>query len=140
METKCKNGKIYKIVCNETGIEYIGSTIKLYLCSRISEHKGKYKAWLKGTTKNYCSSYKCFEKDNYSIVLLEKFPCTSRDELHARERKYIENNSKCCNLLMPNRKDTSKSLYVCECGANFQKHEKPRHLRSKKHKDLIEKI
>eukprot|EP01035_Chromulina_nebulosa_P035703 gene35703-48000_t len=30
--------------------------------------------------------------DDYDIVLLEKYPCNSKDELHARERKNMINN------------------------------------------------
>lgn len=37
------------------------------------------------------TSYKVIEKGNYyDIVLIEKYPCNSKEELHARERHYSQ--------------------------------------------------
>ena len=38
-----KNGKIYRIVCEETGRQYIGSTCST-LVKRLSNHKNKSKS------------------------------------------------------------------------------------------------
>ena len=35
-------GKVYKIVCNITGLIYVGSTTKEYLCQRLTAHKNDY--------------------------------------------------------------------------------------------------
>jgi predicted GIY-YIG superfamily endonuclease len=37
------NGKIYKIVCNKTGLIYIGSTTKNTIQTRLKEHEGRFK-------------------------------------------------------------------------------------------------
>jgi predicted GIY-YIG superfamily endonuclease len=52
---KYQQGKIYKIVCNETGDIYIGSTIEPTLARRLAKHVAKYKFWLK--TQNYKLCY-----------------------------------------------------------------------------------
>ena len=36
-------GKIYKIVCNNTGLIYIGSTCEPTLARRLAKHVGNYK-------------------------------------------------------------------------------------------------
>ena len=38
------------------------------------------------------------------IILIESFPCDNKEQLHARERYYIElNNNICVNIHIPNR-------------------------------------
>lgn len=49
----CSNVKIYKIVCYETGKEYIGSTCAPSLSRRLSEHKRKYKLPLDGNLQHH---------------------------------------------------------------------------------------
>lgn len=93
---KYQRGKIYKIVCNKTGKAYVGSTCENRLCSRINKHRDCYKRYLKGTY-HYVSSFDVFENDDYDIVLIESYPCNSKDELHSRERHWIETTDKCVN-------------------------------------------
>ena len=82
-----KNGKIYRIVCEETGRQYIGSTCST-LVKRLSNHKRK---------SNTCSS-----KDfiNPKIILIEDYSCERKDQLLMRERYWME-NTKCVNLNRP---------------------------------------
>lgn len=96
-----QDGKIYKIVCNTTGLTYYGSTCELNLSNRLSHHRGNYKEYLLGKN-NYITSFKVLENDNYEIVLVEKFPCNDKMELHQQERLYIENNE-CVNKIIPQR-------------------------------------
>ena len=97
-----KNSKIYKIVCNTTGLVYIGSTCEPTLARRLAKHKADYTHYLKGK-KHYITSYKILENNNYEIILLELYPCNTKDELHARERYYIENINDCVNKVIPTR-------------------------------------
>jgi len=90
-----QNSKIYKIICNITGQIYIGSTTKKYLSMRLAGHVGAYKNWLKGET-TYVTSFKIIENDDYDIILIENYPCNSKDELHARER-YWTSQIDCIN-------------------------------------------
>ena len=90
-------GKIYKIECNVTGKVYIGSTCEPILARRLASHVGHYKCYLKGTYP-YVSSFDILQSGNYDIVLIESYPCNSKDELHARER-YYTNNIDCINKI-----------------------------------------
>jgi len=82
-------GKIYKIVDNTNGNVYIGSTCEPTLARRLAGHIGNYKKYLNGKY-HYVTSFKILENNNYDMVLIEKFPCDSKEELHARER-FISN-------------------------------------------------
>ena len=94
-------GKIYKIVCNNTGLIYIGSTCEPTLARRLAGHVGNYKQYKKGKCK-YITSFKVIEGDNYDIILIEEIPCESKDQLHKRERYFIESNE-CVNRNIPTR-------------------------------------
>jgi hypothetical protein len=86
-----QQGKIYKIISPHTDKIYIGSTCKKYLSQRIKAHKDDYKRW-KNEKRNKVSSFDLFELGEVEIILLENYPCSSKDELHSRERYYIEQN------------------------------------------------
>ena len=90
-----QQGKIYKIECNVTDKVYIGSTCKNTLAERLAQHVRNYKCYLNGKS-NYVSSFEILQNRNYDIVLIEIYPCNSKDELHARER-YHTNNIECIN-------------------------------------------
>ena len=101
-----QNGKIYKIVCNDTGKEYIGSTTQKYLCKRLAQHKHP---------SNTSSSREIIDGGNYSMVLVENCPCNSKDELHKRERHFIE-TLECVNQCIPGRtkkeyREDNKEIY-----------------------------
>jgi hypothetical protein len=83
------NGKIYKIT--GSGLTYYGSTTQA-LSKRLYHHKLHLK----------CSSKQIIELGNYDICLVELFPCKTKEELHMRERFYIENND-CINKYSPIR-------------------------------------
>jgi len=85
---KYSRGKIYKIISPETEKIYIGSTIEPTLANRLGKHKYQFKSWNNGA-KLYVSSFKLLELPNYQIVLIELYPCTSKDELTAREQHYL---------------------------------------------------
>ena len=91
-----ENGKIYKIVCNKTGKVYVGSTTNHILSDRLSNHVSSYKRWLLDK-KHYVSSYEIFQENNYFILLIENYPCKSKDELRAREQYHIDYNE-CVNM------------------------------------------
>tara|TARA_R110001592_G_scaffold340298_1_gene628392 strand:+ start:40 stop:783 length:744 start_codon:yes stop_codon:yes gene_type:complete len=94
--------KIYKIVCDTTGLIYIGSTVET-LCRRLSGHRSDYKRYLKGKY-SFLTSFDILKNDNYKIILIENCPCNSKEELHREERKYIE-SIECVNKNIPTRTD-----------------------------------
>ena len=142
-----QNSKIYKIVCDETGLVYYGSTTQK-LCERLAQHKRK---------GNGC---KTKEMKNPKIYLIEYFPCNTKEELTKRERWFIE-NIECCNKKIPTRtpkeyrednkeklkekkkeyneankdkiKEKMKVKITCECGSTYRKYDKTQHEKSKKH-------
>ena len=84
--------KIYKIESSLGDKVYIGSTINTYLSQRYQLHISEYKRWKKGET-NKTSSYELFDLygvENCQIVLLEEYPCLSKDAKNAREGHYIK--------------------------------------------------
>ena len=95
-----QKGKIYKIVCNETGLVYLGSTTQA-LSQRLQGHKKNYKSYLSGKN-NYIHSFKVLENDNYNIFLIEDYLCERKEQLLSRERFWIENND-CVNKNFPTR-------------------------------------
>jgi hypothetical protein len=99
-------GKIYKLVSNYTDDIYIGSTCNT-LSRRKSGHLKDYKRYLSGKY-NYISSFKLFEKGNVDVVLIEECSVHNKDELHRRERYFIENYN-CVNKCIPGR--TKKEYY-----------------------------
>jgi hypothetical protein len=93
-----QDAKIYKLVGG--GFTYYGSTCS-ELRYRLYKHKHK---------NNTCKSKLLFDTgDKVEIILVEKFPCEDKMELHKRERYFIE-NFECVNKCIPNmtRKETKK--------------------------------
>jgi hypothetical protein len=84
-------GKIYKLVNDELGLTYYGSTIQP-LYKRIYGHRSKLN----------CSSKILFTEGECKIYLVEEFPCDNRNQLEKRERFFIENND-CVNKNIPCR-------------------------------------
>jgi len=94
-------GKIYKIVCDKTGLIYVGSTAQKYLSLRLGGHRGKYRNY-KRNGCNYVTSFKVLEHFSERIELIEMWPCSNRYELEKRERYWIETLN-CVNALIPTR-------------------------------------
>ena len=100
------NGKIYKLVNNVDDKIYIGST-----CSTLSKRKGQHKANL----NNYPNmrSYKHFNEVgwcNVDIILIEAYECKNKDELHKRERHYIDELKPELNKQLPTRTGREKQI------------------------------
>ena len=93
-----QNGKIYKICSYNSDDVYYGSTC-LKLCQRLAKHVSDWKLFKQG--KAYAvtmTSYFILEQGNYYIELVETVPCSSKEELHIRERFWLKNNP-CVNLI-----------------------------------------
>jgi hypothetical protein len=128
------NSKVYKLVSktNMDVLPYIGSTTKQYLCQRFNQHRTNYKNFLKGKY-HYVSSFKLFEEcgiDDIIIVLLEKVNANSKDELHTRERYYIE-NTVCVNKVKPIRTKEDDKKYEKERYEQNKEHFKEKYERNK---------
>ena len=116
-----QNSKIYKLVSNKTSDIYIGSCL-MRLSTRLSGHKN---------LSNTCASKKLFTNDAIiTIVLLENYPCNTKNELKARELHYITTNN-CininkpfvCDILISDRKEYDK-IYNKEYYTNHKEEAK----------------
>ena len=105
---KYHNGKIYKLVCDNSPLIYYGSTYET-LEERLEYHKDM--------KNNRCSSLKLFELGKVSIHLVKNFPCDSKKELLKEERLFIEIFLKCfpfkiiCNKRLPFITKEEKKIY-----------------------------
>ena len=73
MVVNYKHAKIYKIVCNVTGLIYYGSTcVPLY--RRITGHRSTFDRYNKGLSKNYLSSFQIMVNGDYNIIFSWKIP------------------------------------------------------------------
>jgi hypothetical protein len=84
---KYERGKIYKIECLHCREIYIGSTTEPTLARRLHGHRGD--ARRKGTTilQQHINEN---GKDLLKIILIENYPCKSKDELRSREDYWIK--------------------------------------------------
>jgi len=94
-----QNGKIYKLVNNVDDEIYVGST-----CNPLRVRKGGHKRDSK-TRPNY-KVYKHLNEvgwENVEIILIENYACESKDELHRRERHWIDTLKPSLNKVIPTR-------------------------------------
>jgi hypothetical protein len=116
-----QQSKIYKIVSPNTDKIYIGSTTKQYLSSRMAHHVCAYKKWLNGE-HHKLNSFDVLEFGDCKIILIEPFPCNTKEELEAREYHYIkENKELTTNTHMPSR---TKKVYAIEHKAEIAEYQK----------------
>jgi hypothetical protein len=67
-------------------------------------HRSCYKQWKLGKAP-LTNSFKLFEEyglENCQIILLESYPCNSKDELTSKEAHYIKSTD-CVNKMIPHR-------------------------------------
>ena len=85
---------------------YIGSTTKKYLSQRMENHRASYKLW-KADKVGKVNSFLLFDEygvENCKIVLIELYPCESKDEVLKKEAEYIT-SLECVNKYIPRRTD-----------------------------------
>ena len=155
-----QQAKIYKIECNISGKIYVGSTCEPTLARRLAGHVRKYKNYLKGKY-NYVSSFDIIKDGDYDIILIESFPCDSKDQLYAKER-YWTNELVCVNknrnqglLNELGQKEYKKEYYLnhkdkicaykneknnCQCGGFYTNSHKSHHLKTIKHQNYIKTL
>ena len=160
---------IYKIVCRNPEIKgyYVGSTTNL--TNRRNQHKitcnneGK---------KGDCYKYEFIREnggwDNWDVVKIEDYECDNKEDLHKRERYWIENLEASLNQAIPTRThkeyrvdNRDKFLNIqkiyrdnhkeeihkrhgekteCGCGGRYRRDHKGRHMKSKKHTEWVKTL
>ena len=98
-----QQGKIYKIFNTVTDDIYIGSTTQL-LCNRMKGHRNDSSS----KKHSHYKLHECFCEHgvaNFYIELLEKYPCSSKEELFAREGYWIKQEKPTLNIRVEGRTD-----------------------------------
>jgi hypothetical protein len=107
-----ENALIYKLVCNDINITeiYVGSTTNFTV--RKDSHKTKCSNEL---SKSY--NFKVYQYirangvwSNWSMIEIEKFPCTDSLEARKRERYWIETLKATLNCNIPSRTKSERYL------------------------------
>ena len=119
---KYQRGKIYAIICRKTGRRYVGSTCEPTLAKRLAQHVVDFKKWEKGIGGRF-TSFDIIKDGDYFIVLLESYPCNSKDELRMCEQKHID-SCECVNKVKAFR---SKEERCPTCQKEISKSNLSRH-------------
>lgn len=137
------NGKIYKIVSGQTNKIYIGATT-LDLKTRMDTHiyQSKYPE-----IYGYTTSVEIIKYGDANIVLVEEFPCDTKDELGEREYYWkAKYGSKCVNKMnstpvtdisIKNHKYKLKTNMCEYCGCDIANGMMNRHNKTRKHRQGI---
>ena len=112
------NGKIYKIIDSENKVIYIGSTTE-QLCKRYSKHKHK--------------------AIGNKIILLENFPCNSREELVKKEQEFIEQYDNLLNKIRAFNSEEQYKEYMKEYYKEYHK-EHPKEYNKEYYEDNKKKL
>ena len=102
--------KCYRIIRISTGAtEYVGGTTSKYLSKRMGAHRMDSKKY--PNNPFYKHVLETGGWDDRRIVLLELFPCSSRDELKAREQHWIDQHEGLFNAIRANADPRDKVAY-----------------------------
>ena len=145
-----KIGKIYKIICTQSNICYVGSTFNT-LRDRWKNHKERYGQYKKNNSRNI-SIHKYFDIygiDNFKIILIKEYEVIDRSHLEAIEQLWI-NKLKSINVQSSFnpfrrsdkmnyqiRKEKMNIRYNCECGSSYFARHKTKHMKTKKHQNYV---
>lgn len=101
---------IYKLVCNDLNVKeiYVGHTTDFTKRKNHHKHHSIHKS-------ERLPVYDYIVKNggwlNWSMVEIEKFPCSDGNEARARERYWIENLNSTLNYVIPYRSENEIKLY-----------------------------
>jgi hypothetical protein len=148
---------MYKIVSNDLNIRdcYVGST------TEFTKRKCGHKTICTNiNSKNYNLKLYQFIRDNgdlqnWSMILIEMFPCTNHLESLQRERFWCEHLNATLNSVVPSRtkqeydkqhfqdniekiKHHKNTVSICQCGCSYTRSNKTSHERINKHKEYVE--
>jgi len=145
----------YKIVCNDSGAIYIGSTCSS-IEKRLRSHEYNYKQYLKNKY-HFITAFSILEKNNYNIYLIDSIECVDKKQRDIIETLYILNENG-INRNHPGRdikqryndnkeklneysrkyyqenKEKQQQKFNCLCGGKYTLEHKSSHMKTKKHK------
>lgn len=128
----CSKTIIYKIVCNDLKVTdlYVGSTTDIIR----RKHRHKYNCNNSKQSNHHLKIYQTIRAnggwDNWSVVLVEEYPCANKLEARRRERYWLETLDASMNMKIPTRGSYDK---VCcpVCGMRMNQKSMLRHTRNK---------
>jgi hypothetical protein len=160
------NTMMYKIVSNDFNINdcYVGSTTEF--TKRKCSHKSNC---TNANSKKYNLKVYKFIRDNgdwenWSMILIEMFPCTNHLESSQRERFWCENLNATLNSMIPSRsskeytfdhkerkqqydvankehiRTQQKTVIYCQCGSSYTRCHKSHHEQTKKHQEYVKNM
>lgn len=100
------NSKIYKLISDNTNTIFIGSTCQPYLSQRLCIHRSNYNLYKAGQIK-YDSSFELLQYNDCQIILLEKYPCSTKEELNLKESEIIQTLKEVNELILTRIKKVS---------------------------------
>jgi hypothetical protein len=107
-ENKYANGKIYKIISNETDKCYVGSTCQP-LSQRMAGHRRDLLNYNNTKKGKYLTSFDILEYSDAKIILIELVKCTSKEELTKKEQFWIDQLD-CVNKKNANGRNKIKDI------------------------------
>ena len=143
-------GMIYRIVDKTTGKTYIGSTLNS-LQNRLKRLEAQHRSHCKGK-QAYTTSFEVLKNGDYTISLVQDFPCETKADLLNREHYFITHTTNVSNKYRPNQvarcggvqrymraymEEYMKKIMRCPCGGSYSAQNKTRHNRSQKHLTTI---
>ncbi|MDR3478402.1 MAG: hypothetical protein P4M14_10265 [Gammaproteobacteria bacterium] len=96
-----------------------------------------YNRWEAGGKTNYMTSFELIELGYCQVILIENYPCNSKEELESRERYWIESLN-CVNKVIPTR--TVQEYYQEYYSKNKDEIAIKAKLYREKNKDQIKRI
>ena len=130
MENKYSKGKIYKIISPHTDKCYVGSTIQP-LCRRLALHRKYF-------DKKKYSSREIMKLGDYKIILIENYPCNSKEELNKREQYFIDTLD-CVNRFKAFITEEQKQERIKNYKIEYRKREKTKQLVKEYNKEYQKK-
>lgn len=134
-------GKIYKLIPANPDSKhvYVGTTV-LPLSQAYAQLRNKASEF---PERRLYKEMQNIGKFNWKIILLENFPCKSKEELKAREHHYIELLRPNLNTLnnvddslarsAKNKAKEAEKVHCDLCNCDFARRFKGRHNRTEKH-------
>ena len=130
MENKYSKGKIYKIISPHTDKCYVGSTIQP-LCNRLALHRKHF-------DKKKYSSREIMKLGDYKIILIENYPCNSKEELNKREQYFIDTLD-CVNRFKAFITEEQKQERIKNYKIEYRKRERTKQLEKEYNKEWRKK-
>jgi hypothetical protein len=130
------------------------------LARRLAGHVDSFKRHQAGKKPGCCSSHKLIDRPVYQVILVEAFPCTTKDELHAREQHWVNQIPNTVNKMkaytgltkseynaqynVQNREKRTATQRVyarqkinCGCGLTHRKDDTTAHAKTRKHQQWL---